>query len=79
MKHIFEPFFTTKPVGTGTGLGLDIARRIVESRHGGEIAVQSSPKGTDFTVYLPIGEAKPEDAKTQQGAPAKAGEAAASR
>jgi signal transduction histidine kinase len=79
MKHIFEPFFTTKPVGTGTGLGLDIARRIVESRHGGEIAVQSSSKGTDFTVYLPIGEAKPEDAKTQQSAPAKAGEAAASR
>jgi signal transduction histidine kinase len=53
-KHIFEPFFTTKPVGTGTGLGLDIARRIVESRHGGEITVKSSPQGTEFTVYLPI-------------------------
>ena len=53
-RHIFEPFFTTKPVGSGTGLGLDIARRIVESKHGGEILVQSSPAGTDFTVYLPI-------------------------
>jgi signal transduction histidine kinase len=53
-KHIFEPFFTTKPVGAGTGLGLDIARRIVESRNGGEIAVESSPAGTNFTVYLPI-------------------------
>lgn len=53
-KHIFEPFFTTKPVGSGTGLGLDIARRIVESRHGGEIKVKSSPQGTEFTVYLPI-------------------------
>jgi signal transduction histidine kinase len=53
-KHIFEPFFTTKPVGSGTGLGLDIARRIVESKHGGEIAVKSSPQGTEFTVYLPI-------------------------
>jgi signal transduction histidine kinase len=53
-KHIFEPFFTTKPVGSGTGLGLDIARRIVESKHGGEIAVHSSPAGTEFTVYLPI-------------------------
>ncbi|HEX6496141.1 MAG TPA: ATP-binding protein [Acidobacteriaceae bacterium] len=53
-KHIFEPFFTTKPVGSGTGLGLDIARRIVESKHGGEISVRSSPEGTEFTVYLPI-------------------------
>ncbi len=53
-KHIFEPFFTTKPVGSGTGLGLDIARRIVESKHGGEIALESGPGGTTFTVYLPI-------------------------
>lgn len=53
-KHIFEPFFTTKAVGAGTGLGLDIARRIVESKHGGEIALQSSPGGTVFTVYLPV-------------------------
>jgi signal transduction histidine kinase len=53
-KHIFEPFFTTKPVGSGTGLGLDIARRIVESKHGGEIAVHSSLAGTEFIVYLPI-------------------------
>ena len=53
-KHIFEPFFTTKPVGSGTGLGLDIARRIVESKHGGEIALATSPNGTEFTVYLPL-------------------------
>jgi signal transduction histidine kinase len=53
-KHIFEPFFTTKPAGAGTGLGLDIARRIVESKQGGEITLQSSPAGTTFTVYLPI-------------------------
>ncbi len=53
-KHIFEPFFTTKPVGSGTGLGLDIARRIVESKHGGEIALETSPQGTQFTVYLPV-------------------------
>jgi signal transduction histidine kinase len=54
LKHIFEPFFTTKPAGSGTGLGLDIARRIVESKHGGEIMVNSSPEGTEFTVYLSI-------------------------
>jgi signal transduction histidine kinase len=53
-KHIFEPFFTTKPVGSGTGLGLDIARRIVESKHGGEIALETSPQNTEFTVYLPL-------------------------
>ena len=53
-KRIFEPFFTTKAVGYGTGLGLDIARRIVESKPGGEITLQSSPAGTEFTVHLPI-------------------------
>ena len=61
-RHIFEPFFTTKPVGSGTGLGLDIARRIVESKHGGEIALKSNPQGTEFTVLLPIHGNGPESA-----------------
>jgi signal transduction histidine kinase len=52
--RIFEPFFTTKPVGSGTGLGLDIARRIVESKHGGEITLQTNQQGTEFVVYLPV-------------------------
>jgi signal transduction histidine kinase len=50
----FEPFFTTKDVGKGTGLGLDISRRIVVDRHGGDIGVDSSPGSTTITVRLPL-------------------------
>ncbi|MEA2442402.1 MAG: hypothetical protein QOH76_3826 [Thermoleophilaceae bacterium] len=53
-ERIFEPFFTTKPVGTGTGLGLDAARRIVEERHRGTIGVESEPGKTSFQVWLPL-------------------------
>ena len=49
----FEPFYTTKEVGKGTGLGLDISRRIVVERHSGEISIGSSPGGTTVTVRLP--------------------------
>lgn len=50
--RIFDPFFTTKPMGLGTGLGLDIVRRLV--RHNdGEIAVESRPGRTEFRVLLP--------------------------
>jgi signal transduction histidine kinase len=49
----FEAFFTTKDVGKGTGLGLDIARRIVTERHGGTISVDSRPGWTVFHVRLP--------------------------
>jgi signal transduction histidine kinase len=53
-RRIFEPFFTTKGVGEGTGQGLDISWRIVVNRHGGDIAVVSSPGDTRFQVRLPI-------------------------
>jgi signal transduction histidine kinase len=53
-SHIFEPFFTTKAVGKGTGLGLELARRIVENRHRGSLSFQSKPGQTRFTVCLPI-------------------------
>ena len=52
LERIFDPFFTTKPVGLGTGLGLDIVRRLV--RHNdGEIEVESRPGRTEFQVVLP--------------------------
>ena len=50
----FKPFFTTKDVGKGTGLGLDISRRIVVERHGGDIAVDSVPGRTTMSVRLPV-------------------------
>ena len=50
----FEPFFTTKDVGKGTGLGLDISRRIVVERHHGEILISSQPGATVLSVKLPI-------------------------
>jgi len=52
--HIFEPFFTTKEAGVGTGLGLDIAHRIVTGNYHGEISFTSQPGATEFLVRLPI-------------------------
>ncbi len=50
---IFEPFFTTKPVGEGSGLGLDIVRKILQKHHGA-IEFTSVPGCTVFEVSLPI-------------------------
>jgi signal transduction histidine kinase len=50
----FEAFFTTKEVGKGTGLGLDIARRIVVERHAGTIAIDSQPGQTVLRVRIPV-------------------------
>ena len=53
-SRIFDPFFTTKEVGKGTGLGLDVARRIVVERCAGEIDFRSEPGDTRFRVRLPL-------------------------
>ena len=52
-SRIFDPFFTTKEVGKGTGLGLDIVRRLVD-RNDGLIDVESEPGRTEFRVMLPV-------------------------
>jgi signal transduction histidine kinase len=52
--RIFEPFFTTKGIGKGTGLGLEIAHRIIVGQHKGDIELSSEPGNTTFTVYVPI-------------------------
>ncbi|WP_073949152.1 ATP-binding protein [Streptomyces kebangsaanensis] len=57
--RIFDPFFTTKPVGRGTGLGLDISRRIVVNKHHGSLDVESVPGDTRFRVLLPLTAAGP--------------------
>jgi signal transduction histidine kinase len=52
-QRIFDPFFTTKPIGKGTGLGLDIVRRLI-SHNEAEIDVESTPGRTEFRVSLPV-------------------------
>ncbi len=53
MPRIFEPFFTTKAIGEGSGLGLDIVKKIID-KHDGKISVESKPGQTCFTVELPM-------------------------
>jgi signal transduction histidine kinase len=60
VNNIFNPFFTTKPFGEGTGLGLDLARRIVVEKHRGDLRVRSKPGDTRFIVVLPLVAPPPE-------------------
>ena len=53
--RIFDPFFSTKPAGKGTGLGLDIVRRLIQ-RHNGMVELHSEPGRTQFCVILPVAE-----------------------
>lgn len=55
-SRIFDPFFTTKPLGQGTGLGLDIARRLVRHNEG-MIEFDSEPGKTEFRVSFPVANA----------------------
>lgn len=51
--NIFDPFFTTKPVGQGSGLGLDIVKKIIE-QHQASINLDSEPGKTQFTICFPL-------------------------
>jgi two-component system, sensor histidine kinase RegB len=54
LARVGEPFFTTKPAGQGMGLGIFLARAIVE-RLGGELSIRSAPgAGTTATLWLPV-------------------------
>ena len=53
LSQIFDPFFTTKEMGKGTGLGLDIVKRII-TNHRGDIKVESQPGDTRFKLCFPI-------------------------
>jgi len=57
ISRIFDPFFTTKKVGEGTGIGLDLVKRII-NHHNGEIKVNSRPGRTEFQISIPKSAAK---------------------
>ena len=52
-SQVFDPFFTTKSIGKGTGIGLDVVKRVID-QHRGDITVESKPGNTKFVVCLPI-------------------------
>ena len=57
---IFEPFFTTKSAGQGTGLGLAICKDYMERLHGRITAERCEPKGSAFTLYIPLSSCVPD-------------------
>ena len=71
-RRIFEPFFTTKKVGDGTGIGLALCHRILQS-HGGKIKLESAPgAGASFVMRLPAQSGTLAADETQQQAPGAA-------
>ena len=55
VQRLYENFFTTKPIGQGTGLGMAIAREIVENKHKGTLTFETQAgQGTTFYITIPI-------------------------
>jgi signal transduction histidine kinase len=69
LQRVFDPFFTTKPPGQGTGLGLDMTRRLVRRYHG-DISVESRPGLTEFRVSLLAEKAAPTGDQSDGRSPA---------
>ncbi|MEM9023686.1 MAG: HAMP domain-containing sensor histidine kinase, partial [Bacteroidota bacterium] len=55
MQKIFDPFFTTKAIGEGTGMGLDVVKKVMD-HHNGKVEVKSEPGATEFCLCFPIHE-----------------------
>ena len=53
MRKIFEPYYTTKHKSVGTGIGLYMARKIIQERHNGSLYVENIDRGTAFSINLP--------------------------
>lgn len=53
-EKIFDAFFTTKPIGEGSGLGLDIVKKIIDKHQGRIQVVSEVGVGSTFSVYLPL-------------------------
>lgn len=53
LPHIFDMYYSTREPGEGTGIGLWLANDVVHS-YGGHITVETSERGTQFTVHLPL-------------------------
>jgi len=66
LPRIFDPFFTTKPPGEGTGMGLEITRRLVNTNHG-DISVKSRPGQTEFRISLMEAKANPKGVDQHSG------------
>lgn len=52
-NKVFDPYYSTKSSGEGSGLGLDIVKRIVE-KHQGKIELHSKPGNTEFLIFIPL-------------------------
>src|SRR5690606_36059062 len=68
LRRIWEPFFSTKGAA-GNGMGLDIARRLIDAHHGTIECASTPGQGTVFTIRLPV---VPEGAPAPQGVPSSA-------
>ncbi len=71
-ERVFDPYFTTKGVGKGTGLGLDVARRIVVDTYRGDVRLTSRPGETHLAVRLPLAGSAPAPPAPDGGEPPEA-------